>query len=60
MKCEEFCDDANVAEITLSSDPLKMYILGNKVKNVNENTWLQTCDDVMLKLAKFKSNFRIQ
>ncbi len=49
MKSEEFCDDANAAEIMSSSDPLKMYILGNKVKNFNENTWLQKCDDIMLK-----------
>ncbi len=59
MKSEEFCDDANAAEIRSSSDPLKMYILSNKVKNFNENTWLQKCD-VMLKglLAKFRSNLR--
>ncbi len=62
MKSEEFCDDANAAEISSSSDPLKMSILGNKVKNFNENTWLRKCDDVMLigLLAKFRSNLRLK
>ncbi len=30
-------DSANAAEIMSFSDHLKMYILGNKVKNINEN-----------------------
>ncbi len=39
-----------------------MYILSNKVKNVNVNTWLQKFDDVMVKglLAKFRSNVRLK
>ncbi len=62
MKSEEFCDHANAAEIRSSSGPLKMFILCNKVKNFNENTWRQKCDDVMLKglLAKFRSNLRLK
>ncbi len=58
MKSEEFCEDTNAAEIRSSSDTIKMYILGNKVKNINEITWLQKCDDGLL--AKFRSNLRLK
>ncbi len=48
-KVKEYFDTNKLSLNVPSSDLLKMYILGNKVTNFKENSWLQKCDDVMLK-----------
>ncbi len=48
-KADEFEDDKAAAKIMVTSNPTKMYVIGQNIKNnFDEARWRRVCDNIML------------
>jgi ribA/ribD-fused uncharacterized protein len=55
-KGDEFGDDEAAARIMATTDPVKMYSIGQHIKDYDESRWRQVCDGIMLRGLKVKFN----